>query len=211
MNSQDVNSNLGLTRRARVVLTTLVVVGGSLEAFSRVAQPVLSALTDQYVSLVGLSIMCTAIVVMSVRAGANRFVIASTSFGTVCVLVAQVARMLAQISDGAGGHLVDSSTAHYDTILNALEKIPYDLVLMDIQMPEMDGYETTREIRRSDSRVINSSIPIIALTAYAMKRDQGLCMKVGMNDFVSKPIQLEVLKERIDRCISNTVASYMRP
>jgi len=64
MNSQDVNSNLGLTRRARVVLTTLVVVGGSLEAFSRVAQPVLSALTDQYVSLVGLSIMCTAIVVM---------------------------------------------------------------------------------------------------------------------------------------------------
>jgi len=96
-------------------------------------------------------------------------------------------------------------------VIEALEKIPYDLVLMDIQMPETDGYETTREIRRPDSRVINSSIPIIALTAYTMKRDQDLCMKVGMNDFVSKPIQLEVLKERIDRCISNTVASYMRP
>ncbi len=79
--------------------------------------------------------------------------------------------------------------------LTALLNIPYDLVLMDCQMPEMDGYEATTLIRR-DSKY-PSSIPIIALTANAMKGDGDHCKAVGMNDYLSKPIKSDNLDETI--------------
>ncbi len=76
--------------------------------------------------------------------------------------------------------------------LKALQKLqerPYDLVLMDIQMPLMDGYETTRLIRAE----LHSSVPIIAMTAHALVGEREQTLQVGMNDFISKPFQMEEL------------------
>jgi CheY-like chemotaxis protein/HPt (histidine-containing phosphotransfer) domain-containing protein len=94
---------------------------------------------------------------------------------------------------------------HADAVANgaeavkALETIPYDLVLMDVLMPEMDGLEATRHIRNQQSAVRNHQIPIIAMTANAMQGDRGKCLEAGMNDYVSKPISPQALAEALDR------------
>ena len=79
--------------------------------------------------------------------------------------------------------------------LDALRRLPYDLVLMDVQMPEMDGYLATKAIRRSGDRFGN--IPIIAMTANAMKGDREKCLESGMNDYISKPVNPHNLIEKI--------------
>ncbi len=82
---------------------------------------------------------------------------------------------------------------HADAVANGKEAIrslstlPYDLVLMDCQMPEMDGFEATRTIRSPESPVLNHAIPVIALTANTMVGDREKCLEAGMNDFISKP------------------------
>ncbi|MEO5971449.1 MAG: ATP-binding protein, partial [Bdellovibrionia bacterium] len=73
--------------------------------------------------------------------------------------------------------------------LVALKSLTYDLILMDCQMPEMDGYEATRQIRKSDSPR-TQKVPVIALTANAIKGDREICLGVGMNDYLSKPLKL---------------------
>jgi PAS domain S-box-containing protein len=78
--------------------------------------------------------------------------------------------------------------------IKALENIPYDLVLMDCQMPEMDGFEATRAIRK-----MKIKIPIIALTASAMKGDRELCLAAGMNDYLSKPVRSADLAAVLER------------
>jgi CheY-like chemotaxis protein len=83
--------------------------------------------------------------------------------------------------------------------LKALEAGSYDLVFMDVQMPEMDGYEATRIIRDPDSKVRNHSIPIIAMTAHAMQGDRERCIDAGMDDYISKPIRPEKLSEVIEK------------
>ncbi|WP_407355984.1 PAS domain S-box protein [Methanolobus sp. WCC5] len=83
--------------------------------------------------------------------------------------------------------------------IKALETRSYDLVLMDVQMPEMDGMEATRQIRSPESRVINRNIPIIALTAHAMQGDRERFIEAGMDDYLSKPITLKALRELLDR------------
>ena len=85
--------------------------------------------------------------------------------------------------------------------LNALIKDHYDLVLMDIQMPVMDGYECTRHIRDKNSKVQNSKIPILALTANVMKGDMEKCLKIGMNDFTPKPIRPKDLFLKIEKLL----------
>jgi two-component system, sensor histidine kinase len=72
----------------------------------------------------------------------------------------------------------------------------FDLILMDIQMPEMDGLEATKLIRHLDS---NARIPIVALTAHALKTDQDQCYEVGMDDFMTKPIDVEVLSRTLQK------------
>ncbi len=85
--------------------------------------------------------------------------------------------------------------------VNTLAGKTFDLVFMDMQMPEMDGIEATKTIRNPDSDVINHDIPIIAMTANAMKGDKEACLEAGMNDYLSKPInrgELINVLERID-------------
>ncbi|MHC4942219.1 MAG: response regulator [Planctomycetota bacterium] len=74
-----------------------------------------------------------------------------------------------------------------------LVKRPFTLVLMDVDMPVMDGLEATRRIRSHSSNVLNPRIPIIALTAYAMEGDREKCLKAGMVDYISKPVLAEEL------------------
>jgi len=76
---------------------------------------------------------------------------------------------------------------------------PFDLVLMDIQMPEMDGVEATRRIRAGENGDDVSGVPIIALTAYAMKGDKDRFISAGMNDYISKPFDTTDLSEAIGR------------
>jgi signal transduction histidine kinase/ActR/RegA family two-component response regulator len=72
--------------------------------------------------------------------------------------------------------------------LDLLEISDFDLVLMDCNMPVMDGYDATRRIRDLTSKVRQHSIPVIALTAYALKGDRDICLDAGMDDYVSKPL-----------------------
>ncbi|MGA1867411.1 MAG: response regulator [bacterium] len=86
---------------------------------------------------------------------------------------------------------------------DALKSTPYDLVLMDIQMPEMDGFEATAAIRDPDTGVRNPHIPIIAMTAHAIKGDREKCIEMGMDDYVTKPISPNKLAKIIVKWLSN--------
>ncbi|KXK26323.1 MAG: hybrid sensor [Candidatus Brocadia sinica] len=83
--------------------------------------------------------------------------------------------------------------------IESLERSDYNLVLMDCQMPELDGYEATHIIRNENSSVRNHNIPIIAMTASAMKGDREKCLEAGMNDYVTKPVNMQVLADAIKR------------
>jgi two-component system sensor histidine kinase/response regulator len=86
--------------------------------------------------------------------------------------------------------------------LEALERERFDLVLMDVQMPEMDGFSATREIRNAE-RQTASRIPIIALTAHAMKGDEEACLEAGMDGYLSKPVSGKRLDEALTRIFAD--------
>lgn len=98
------------------------------------------------------------------------------------------------------GYFADVAKTGHE-VIDMLGRADYDLVLMDCEMPGMDGYEATRIIRDVNSSVRNHDIPIIALTAYAMKGDREECLKVGMNDYVSKPFKVNELVSIVKRYV----------
>ncbi len=120
-------------------------------------------------------------------------------FHNVRILVAEdnpINQRVAHAMIKKQGYQVDIVANGQETI-EALRLIPYDLVLMDCQMPEMDGFEATRLIRRAESKVLNCNIPIIAMTASAMKGDKEKCLQAGMNDFIAKPVRMIELERML--------------
>jgi signal transduction histidine kinase/CheY-like chemotaxis protein/HPt (histidine-containing phosphotransfer) domain-containing protein len=86
--------------------------------------------------------------------------------------------------------------------IKSLERKPYDLVFMDLQMPELDGLSATRLIRAQGAAVLNPQIPIIALTAHALHGDHEKCMEAGMNDYISKPVMPQDLKNVLGKWLA---------
>ncbi len=94
-------------------------------------------------------------------------------------------------------------------VLDALERQPYDVVLMDMQMPEMDGLEATRRIC---TRWIPTQRPrIIAMTANAMRGDREQCLEAGMDDYISKPVRIDDLVAALERCAQQPAAPAAAP
>jgi signal transduction histidine kinase/DNA-binding response OmpR family regulator len=93
------------------------------------------------------------------------------------------------------GHAVDV-VANGLEVLEAVRRIRYDLVLMDCQMPEMDGYEATRRLKADPA---TAGIPVVALTANAMQGDSDQCLAAGMDDYLSKPVRMDELQAVLDR------------
>ena len=91
------------------------------------------------------------------------------------------------------------SVANGREAIDALKMLPYDLVLMDVQMPDMDGLEATRHIRTHRASVHNHDIPIIAMTAHAMQGDKERCLAAGMDDYVAKPISFQALADALEK------------
>lgn len=84
--------------------------------------------------------------------------------------------------------------------LDILERDSCDLILMDIQMPRMSGFDVTNVIREKE-KIIGEHIPIIATTAYAMNQDKEICLSAGMDDYLSKPLDIQKFHEIVDKWI----------
>jgi len=89
--------------------------------------------------------------------------------------------------------------------VEAVDQNRFDLILMDVQMPVMDGLEATRLIREAETE--SRHLPIMAMTASAMKGDQEKCMKVGMDDYLAKPINKKALEEKLGRWLPHSLAT----
>ena len=129
---------------------------------------------------------------------------------SVHILLAEdnpVNQKLAKIMLGKAGYQIEIANNGRE----AVEKYTtsprdFDLIFMDIQMPEMDGWEATQEIRNWENRAFKAEgkknrIPIVAMTAHAMKGDQGKCLAAGMDDYVSKPIKRELVFNVIEKWV----------
>ena len=104
-----------------------------------------------------------------------------------------------------------SRLKHHPTIVEngteAIEKLrkdEFDLVFMDVQMPMMDGYEATRIIRDKSSKVLQPNIPIVAMTAHAMKGDREKCIELGMDDYLCKPIHPKQVREILNKYLNRS-------
>lgn len=103
------------------------------------------------------------------------------------------------------GHSVESAENGADAI-SLLDQHHFDIVLMDIQMPVLDGVEATKAIRRGDAGQANKDIPIIATTAYAMSKDKDKFLEVGMNEHLAKPVDLEQLEALLKSLSTQAIA-----
>ncbi len=123
------------------------------------------------------------------------------------VLVAEDNRinvMLATALLGKLGHRVDT-VANGREALEALARAPYDLVLMDVHMPEMDGLEATKRIRHAESTGRRRGrLPVVALTASTLEGDRQICVDAGMDDFLAKPLNPEALRTVLSRYAAPT-------
>ncbi len=102
-------------------------------------------------------------------------------------------------------------TGNGQEAIEALEKIDYNLILMDCQMPVMDGFEATKVIRDPSSVVLNHQVPVIAMTANVMSGDRENCIKAGMNDYLSKPVKPVELEQMLEKWLFAPDLSITRP
>jgi two-component system sensor histidine kinase/response regulator len=116
------------------------------------------------------------------------------------LLVVEDNRVNQQVALGMLGSLGYRADVVADGLsaLRVLADKDYDLVLMDCQLPGMDGYEATRQIRRPETAIRNHDIPIIATTAHALAGDREKCLAAGMNGYISKPLRLRNLEQTIE-------------
>jgi CheY-like chemotaxis protein len=98
--------------------------------------------------------------------------------------------LMKKILTKAGHHIVLAEDGY--SALKKLEESEFDIILMDVQMPELDGLEASRRIRKSEEET-GKHIPIIALTARALKGDEQECLEAGMDDFLPKPFSKKLL------------------
>jgi signal transduction histidine kinase/DNA-binding response OmpR family regulator len=103
---------------------------------------------------------------------------------------------------GLSADCVSNGIEAIESLKNATEHLPYTLILMDCQMPEMDGYEATRQIRLGNGGIKNQMVPIIAMTANAMVGDREKCLESGMNDYVTKPINEEQIYKKLSQWLT---------
>jgi len=87
--------------------------------------------------------------------------------------------------------------------LRALTEERFDVVLMDCQMPVLDGYETTRQLRQREQSQQHNHIPVIGITAFAMTGDRQKCLDAGMDDYISKPVRLHQLEALLEKWIAS--------
>jgi PAS domain S-box-containing protein len=91
--------------------------------------------------------------------------------------------------------------------LEALERERFDLVFMDVQMPELDGFAATRELRRREVPGLNRTVPVVAMTAHAMQGDRDRCLQAGMSDYMSKPVSPQAVAKAVDRWCPASIAA----
>ncbi|HEV3005359.1 MAG TPA: response regulator, partial [Pirellulales bacterium] len=97
------------------------------------------------------------------------------------------------------GHQVTIATNGREAVA-ALEREPFDVVLMDVQMPELGGFEATAAIRQGE-RARGGHVPIVAMTAHAMKGDRERCLEAGMDGYIAKPVQARELFEAVEQAL----------
>ncbi|WP_339734730.1 response regulator [uncultured Gimesia sp.] len=149
-------------------------------------------------------------------AGDNTFVAAKANLTSSHILVAEdnninqiyVTELIKQL-----GHTCDIANNGHEALQRVRQK-KYDLVLMDCQMPELDGLEATQRIRQLESEgTLKGHLPIVALTANAIKGDREQCLKAGMDDYLSKPVQKEqiinVFKQQLTNPQENSEKTKM--
>ncbi len=134
--------------------------------------------------------------------------IAENRFRILCADDNQINQKVARLTLNKLGYTVDIVNNGKEAV-DSICSLPYDLVLMDIQMPEMDGMEATKAIRALSPTEYGSkpAIPIIALTANAMKGDEKICLEAGMSDYLPKPLQREKLMQILEKHLPSQPSS----
>jgi CheY-like chemotaxis protein len=126
-----------------------------------------------------------------------------------CILVvddnAVNRRMVTSILEKAG--YSTAVAADGQEAIDTVEQGGFDMILMDVQMPVIDGLEVTRQIRRRERF---ASLPIVAMTAHAMEGDQEMCLRAGMNGYISKPVHAEHLLHTVDVMLASAQDSPSR-
>ncbi len=135
------------------------------------------------------------------------------SFGTSRILLAEDnevnQELILALLEGWG--LVPDMAKDGLEALEALRKKPYDLVLMDIQMPNLDGLQATATLRKPESGVLDCRVPVVALTAHAMREDRQRCLAAGMDDYLTKPIEPAALLKVLNRYLPKVGAVAEQP